>query len=107
MNQLVVPANVPIHFSLTSASVMNTFFIPQLGSMIYTMNGMTTQLNLLADKPARSAACPAITAAMGFRTCNFEVRAVSPEDFTKWVDATSNAGPVLDSDVMPISPSRA
>jgi starvation-inducible DNA-binding protein len=25
---------------------MNAFFIPQLGSMIYAMNGMTTQLNL-------------------------------------------------------------
>ena len=46
VNQLVVPAGVPIHFALTSASVMNAFFIPQLGSMIYTMNGMTTQLNL-------------------------------------------------------------
>ena len=51
VNQLVVPAGVPIHFSLTSASVMNAFFIPQLGSMIYTMNGMTTQLNLQADAP--------------------------------------------------------
>src|SRR3984893_14428276 len=46
VNRLVVPAAVPIHFSLTSASVMNAFFVPQLGSMIYTMNGMTTQLNL-------------------------------------------------------------
>ncbi len=51
VNQLVVPAGVPVHFSLTSASVMNAFFIPQLGSMIYTMNGMTTQLNLQADAP--------------------------------------------------------
>jgi Cytochrome C oxidase subunit II, periplasmic domain len=51
VNQLVVPAGVPIHFALTSASVMNAFFIPQLGSMIYTMNGMTTQLNLQADSP--------------------------------------------------------
>jgi hypothetical protein len=25
--------------------------MPQLGSMIYTMNGMTTQLNLQADAP--------------------------------------------------------
>src|SRR3954454_16075287 len=39
VNRLVVPAGVPLHFSLTSASVMNAFFIPQLGSMIYTMNG--------------------------------------------------------------------
>src|SRR5271156_5677786 len=51
VNQLVVPAGVPIHFSLTSASVMNAFFIPQLGSMIYTMNGMMTQLYLQADVP--------------------------------------------------------
>src|SRR5262247_4923722 len=43
VNRLVVPAGVPIHFTLTSASVMNAFFIPQLGSMIYTMNGMATQ----------------------------------------------------------------
>ena len=42
---------MPVHFSLTSASVMNAFFVPQLGSMIYTMNGMTTQLNLQADAP--------------------------------------------------------
>src|SRR6266850_772316 len=52
VNQLVVPAGVPLHFSLTSASVMNAFFIPRLGSMIYTMNGMTTQLNLQADAPS-------------------------------------------------------
>ncbi|HEX3994797.1 MAG TPA: ubiquinol oxidase subunit II, partial [Acetobacteraceae bacterium] len=51
VNQLVVPAGVPIHFSLTSASVMTAFFVPQLGSMIYTMNGMMTQLNLVADAP--------------------------------------------------------
>ncbi len=50
VNQLVVPIGVPIHFALTSASVMNTFFIPQLGSMIYTMNGMATQLNLDAEQ---------------------------------------------------------
>ena len=31
---------------------MNAFFVPQLGSMIYTMNGMVTRLNLQADKPA-------------------------------------------------------
>jgi hypothetical protein len=39
---------VPLQFELTSASVMNVFFIPQLGSMIYTMNGMTSRLNLRA-----------------------------------------------------------
>ena len=51
VNQLVVPAGGPHSIPLTSASVMNSFFIPQLGSQIYTMSGMTTQLNLLADTP--------------------------------------------------------
>src|ERR1700726_554511 len=40
---------VPLQFQLTSAAVMNAFFIPQFGSMIYTMNGMVTRLNLRAD----------------------------------------------------------
>ena len=51
VNQLVIPAGRPVHFSLTSASVMNAFFVPQLGSMIYVMNGMASDLNLQADQP--------------------------------------------------------
>ena len=49
VNEIVVPLDTPLHFSLTSASVMNMFFVPQLGSMIATMNGMVTQLHLKAD----------------------------------------------------------
>ena len=48
--RLTVPAGAPLHFELTSGSVMNAFFIPQLGSMIYTMNGMVTRLELRADE---------------------------------------------------------
>ena len=36
---------------------MNAFFVPQLGSQIYTMNGMTTQLNL-RGRPARHLSRP-------------------------------------------------
>jgi cytochrome o ubiquinol oxidase subunit 2 len=43
VNQLVVPTGAPIEFMLTSATVMNAFFVPQLGSQIYTMPGMTTR----------------------------------------------------------------
>ena len=51
LNQLVIPVGTPLRFRLTSATVMNSFLVPQLGSQIYTMPGMTTQLNLLADNP--------------------------------------------------------
>ena len=51
VNQLVVPAGTPVNFRLTSATVWNSFFVPQFGSMIYTMPRMTTRLNLQADRP--------------------------------------------------------
>ena len=50
VNRLVVPAGAPLSFRLTSATVMNSFFVPQLGSQIYAMSGMTTELHLLADR---------------------------------------------------------
>src|SRR6478752_6981729 len=49
VNQLVVPAGTPVHFSITSASVFNVFFVPRMGSMIYAMPGMVSQLHLQAD----------------------------------------------------------
>src|ERR1700741_2566218 len=42
VNHLTVPSGTPIGFELTSSGVMNSFFVPQLGSQIYTMSGMTT-----------------------------------------------------------------
>ena len=93
VNELVVPAGVPIHFALTSASVMNAFFIPQLGSMIYTMNGMTTQLNLQADAPGTFRGLSSHYSGDGFSDMHFQVRAVSAEQFAAWVAATRNAGP--------------
>ena len=53
VNQLTIPVETPISFRLTSATVMNSFFVPQLGSQIYTMGGMTTHLNLLANEFGR------------------------------------------------------
>jgi cytochrome o ubiquinol oxidase subunit II len=97
VNQLVVPAGVPIHFSLTSASVMNAFFIPQLGSMIYTMNGMTTRLNLQADVPGTFHGLSSMYSGDGFSDMHFDVQAVPAEQFAAWIDATRNTGPTLDA----------
>src|SRR3984957_15288394 len=35
VNRLVVPVGTPVRFRLTSAPVMTSFFVPQLGSQIY------------------------------------------------------------------------
>jgi cytochrome o ubiquinol oxidase subunit II len=96
VNQLVVPAGAPIHFSLTSASVMNAFFIPQLGSMIYTMNGMTTRLNLQADAPGTFLGLSSQFSGDGFPDMHFDVLALPVERFTAWIEATRATGPALD-----------
>ncbi len=96
VNQLVVPAGTPVHFRLTSASVMNSFFVPQLGSQIYTMAGMTTQLNLLADKPGIYQGLSAQYSGAGFSEMRFHVIALPPDAFANWVAATHAKGGTLD-----------
>jgi cytochrome o ubiquinol oxidase subunit 2 len=95
VNQLVVPAGAPIHLRLTSASVMNTFFVPQLGSMIYTMNGMADDLYLQADRPGVFPGQSAHFSGDGFSDMHFNVQAVAPAQFADWVARTGADGPIL------------
>ena len=96
VNQLVVPAGVPLRFSLTSASVWNVFFVPRLGSMIYAMNGMRTQMNLQADDAGTFRGLSAHFSGDGFSDMHFTVRAVHSDEFAAWVKATRGVGPTLD-----------
>jgi cytochrome o ubiquinol oxidase subunit II len=96
VNQLVVPVGTPIHFTLTSASVMNAFFIPQLGSMIYTMNGMTTQLHLQADREGVFHGLSSQFSGDGFPGMHFQVRPVGAEAFDSWVADARNSTAALD-----------
>jgi cytochrome o ubiquinol oxidase subunit II len=96
INTLTVPAGVPLQFQLTSASVMNAFFIPQFGSMIYTMNGMATRLNLRADATGTFQGLSTQFSGDGFADMHFDVHVVPPEQFSKWAQDASNAGKSLD-----------
>ena len=96
VNQLVAPAGTPVHFSITSASVFNVFFVPRLGSMIYAMPGMVSQLSLQADKPVQLWGTSAQFSGDGFSDMQFQVKSVAPAEFDAWVAGVKRAGPVLD-----------
>jgi cytochrome o ubiquinol oxidase subunit 2 len=98
VNELVVPVRTPIEFHLTSSSVMNSFFIPELGSQIYTMAGMTTQLVLQADVPGVYIGRSAQFSGDGFSDMQFNVRAVSKEEFDRWVTSAKEQSHPLDVD---------
>jgi cytochrome o ubiquinol oxidase subunit 2 len=97
LNELVIPVNTPVHFRLTSESVMNSFFVPQLGSQIYTMAGMTTQLNLMASHEGTFSGLSAQFSGDGFSDMRFDVRAVPPEEYNAWVASTHVNGESLDT----------
>jgi cytochrome o ubiquinol oxidase subunit II len=97
VNQLYLPTGRPVHFTITSASVWNAFFVPRLGGMIYSMAGMTTQLNLQADKTGVFPGLSGMLSGDGFSDMHFDVHAVQPDDFTKWVDTAKASPDALDT----------
>jgi cytochrome o ubiquinol oxidase subunit 2 len=96
VNRLVIPAGTPIAFRVTSATVMNSFFVPQLGSQIYAMSGMDAKLHLQADRPGRFMGISAHYSGEGFADMQFAVDVVPPAQFAIWARRTKGAGPVLD-----------
>jgi cytochrome o ubiquinol oxidase subunit II len=97
VNRLVIPAATPISFDLTSSGVMNSFFVPQLGSQIYTMARMVTHLQLMADTPGTYSGFSAQFSGAGFAEMQFAVNAVPAAQFAQWATATRGAGPALDT----------
>lgn len=86
VNEVVFPANTPVNFKITSDTVMNSFFIPQLGSQIYAMAGMETQLHLVADQSGTFMGISANYSGHGFSKMRFSATATSGNDgFNAWV----------------------
>jgi cytochrome o ubiquinol oxidase subunit 2 len=97
INRLVIAAGAPIRLRLTSAGVMNSFFVPQLGSQIYTMAGMATQLNLQADSPVNLRGLSAQFSGDGFSDMQFDVVVLPAQGFADWISQVRAHGDNLDS----------
>jgi len=96
VNQLVVPAGTPVSFRLTSATVWNSFFVPQMGTMIYTMPRMTTRLNLQADRPGTYDGLSSHFSGDGFPGMQFKVQALPEDQFAMWAQDSRGQGPSVD-----------
>lgn len=90
-NELVVPTHVPIHFRLTSTSVTNDFFIPQLVGQIYVMPGMRTKQAMLVQHAGRYHGLAAEFSGPGFSWMDFKVRAVNAPAFDRWAARAARA----------------
>jgi cytochrome o ubiquinol oxidase subunit II len=86
VNELAFPTDVPVNFEITSDSVMNAFFIPQLGSQIYAMAGMETKLHLIASEPGTYAGLSSNYSGAGFSDMHFNAIATSQQGFQDWIN---------------------
>jgi len=96
VNRLVIPVGTPVHFRITSSSVMNVFFVPRIGGEIYAMNGMATQLNLLARDVGRFPGLSAQFSGDGFSDMEFNTDVVNEKGFHDFVAGTSASPKRLD-----------
>jgi cytochrome o ubiquinol oxidase subunit 2 len=85
VNFVEFPVNTPVDFKITSDAPMNSFWIPQLGSQIYAMPGMSTQLHLMAGKAGSYNGKSANISGKGFAGMTFTAKAASNDDFQSWV----------------------
>jgi len=96
VNYFQMPKDVPVTFEITSDAPMNSFWIPALGSQIYSMNGMTTKLHLVANEVGKYNGMSANISGAGFADMKFVAEAVEPADFIKWVAGIQKSTNELD-----------
>ena len=96
INDLVIPVGRPVHIRLTSATVMRSLFIPVLAGQIYAMGGMTTQLNLAADRPGVFLGENTQFDGTGFARERFQVSSLPAPQFEHWITGLRTSGAMLD-----------
>jgi cytochrome o ubiquinol oxidase subunit 2 len=99
VNQLAIPTDTPVNFTLTAESLMNSFFIPQLGSQVYAMAGMQTQLHLIADHPGVYHGISSAFSGPGFSDMHFDTVATDRDTFDAWVAQARRSPLKLDQPV--------
>jgi cytochrome o ubiquinol oxidase subunit 2 len=97
VNELVLPADRQVRFRLTSSSVMNTFYVPAMAGMIYTMPGMETKLHAVMNRVGTFEGVSANYSGAGFSDMRFPTLSVDTAGFDQWVAKTKAGGGSLDA----------
>ncbi|KAG1273688.1 hypothetical protein G6F64_015295 [Rhizopus arrhizus] len=65
---------------------MNAFFIPHLGSMIYSMAAMETKLHLIANETGEFPGMSSHYSGAGFAKMHFTAYSVTDAEYRQWLD---------------------
>nr|WP_179508086.1 ubiquinol oxidase subunit II [Sphingomonas melonis] len=92
VNELALPVDVPVRFSITSTGQFNTFYAPTMAGMIYAMPGMRSQLNAVLNRPGESWGYSGNYTGRGYSDMRFRLRGLTPGDFRTWVASVKVSG---------------
>jgi cytochrome o ubiquinol oxidase subunit 2 len=95
VNFIQIPNNTPVNFEITSDTVMNSFWVPQLGGQIYAMPGMVTELNLMANQIGSYSGSSANISGEGFAGMKFTIKSSSAVNFSDWVKSIKKSNSPL------------
>lgn len=98
VNEIAIPVDTPVEFLVTSDTVMNSFFIPQLGTQIYAMSGMENRVHLMASEPGEYMGFSANYSGFGFSGMKFNTIATDESGYRDWVAKVKNAPEKLDDE---------
>jgi cytochrome o ubiquinol oxidase subunit II len=107
IGEFAFPAGRPLDILLTSDTVMQSFFIPALGSQIYAMAGMVTKLHLLANAPGSFRGENTQFNGNGFYLQAFTAKALTAADFEDWVKRVQTTGVPLSQKVYDVISQRS
>jgi cytochrome o ubiquinol oxidase subunit 2 len=92
VNELAAPVDRPIHFRITSSSVMNSFYIPALAGQVYAMAGMETKLHAVINQPGVYQGFSANYSGAGFSGMRFAFHGMTVRGFDAWVAQVKAGG---------------
>lgn len=96
VNQMAVPVDRPVEFTLTSSSVMNAFYIPAMAGMIYAMPGMQTTLHGVFNEAGEYQGIGSHYSGAGFSGMRFKAIAYEDGGFEDWIAKARDSGESLD-----------
>jgi cytochrome c oxidase subunit 2 len=84
-NQLYVPVNKPVHFTVQSKDVIHDFWVPAFRMKIDAVRGINTDLRVTPTKTGTYPVVCAELCGIGHAAMRQTAHVVSPQDFEKWV----------------------
>lgn len=92
VNEMAVPVGRPVHFRLTASSVMNTFHVPVLGSMVRVLPGTESQLDAVISQPGTYVGRSGLYSGAGYAGMQFRLLGLDDQAYTAWVEKARRTG---------------